>query len=87
MFAQNMTRKMHTLSFTCPRFIRSSDDYFKIYKVEQKGESMHHIFNQLDIQFANIRDKPHKLFLMIKEYEIKNKTEKDCIVNRKNKQN
>ena len=37
MFKQNMTRKMHLLSMICPDFLRHNDDYFKIYKVEQKG--------------------------------------------------
>ena len=76
MFARNMTRKMHLLSFVCPEFIRNSKFYYKIYKVEQKGESMHHAFNKLNEQFNNIIDKPHKLFLIIREYEIKNKTKK-----------
>ena len=54
----------------------NNDDHFKLYKVEQKKESLHHEFNLLeDFLF----DKPQFFLLMIKEFEIRNKTDKICI--------
>ena len=67
--SKNITRKMHVLSCVAPRQIREQASYYKMLKVEQKGEYIHCKFNELGRKFAPIKNKERRYFGIIREYE------------------
>ena len=69
LFKRSMTRKMHVLSVVLPRDIRATGDYYKYLRLEQAGEKMHHILNELEIQYGNVKNQAYRFYLMIKEVE------------------
>ena len=77
----NITRKMHTLRFVMPKLIREdkSDNFcYKLLKIEQAGEKLHHIWNILiQSRFFAIRNGCNQLLSAMLQYEnnlyLKNK--------------
>ena len=64
-----MTRKMHVWSVVLPRSIRKHGDYYKYLRLEQAGEAMHHLLNELEIQYGNVKNEAYRFYLMIKAIE------------------
>ena len=71
LFKRNMTRKMHVFSIVLPKFIREKGDYFKYLKLEQNGESRHHLLNELEVTHACLKNQSERYFLMLKALENK----------------
>ena len=69
-----ISRKMHVLSCVVPHYVRQGV-VFRYLKIEQKTENLHAIYNELERQFANVRNIAHRYFLMLKAYENKLKTD------------
>ena len=65
----NLTRKMHSLSYVFPRFIREQNICYKMLKLEQEGERLHHVLNEIERRYENIKNKPLRYFYMLLEYE------------------
>ena len=53
----NITPKCHILTFVIPKVISETRSFFRFYKVEQKGESIHADFNDIDRKVWCIRKK------------------------------
>ena len=66
---ENITRKMHVLSIVAPKQIKEQKLAYKMFKVEQMGESIHKTFNELERRFANQFNKSQQYYLMLREYE------------------
>ena len=54
LFKRNMTRKMHVLSIILPKHIRKDGDYYEHLKLEQAGERLHNVLNQLERQYVTL---------------------------------
>ena len=65
----NLTRKMHSLSYVFPRFIREQNICYKMLKLEQEGERLHHVLNEIERRYENIKKQPLRYFYMLLEYE------------------
>ena len=66
---KNLTRKMHSLSYVFPRFIREQNICYKMLKLEQEGERLHHVLNEIERRYENIKKQPLRYFYMLLEYE------------------
>ena len=69
---RNITPKGHILSFVLPRSCQELRTFYKFYKVEQKGESIHADFNDLERKAWVIKNKGEKLWKLIERYENRN---------------
>ena len=58
---RNITPKGHILSFVLPKAISELRTFYKFYKVEQKGESIHADLNDIEQKVWCIRKKEDKL--------------------------
>ena len=58
---------MHVMSCVLPRDIRATGDYYKYLKLEQEGERLHNVLNDLERQFASVKNQALRYFLMMKE--------------------
>ena len=65
----NLTRKMHSLSYVFPRFIREQNICYKMLKLEQEGERLHHVLNEIERRYENIKKRPLRYFYMLLEYK------------------
>ena len=65
-----------------PRHIRENGDFFKYLRLEQAGERLHNQLNQLERQFASIRDTTLRYFYMMKALVNKQKSS-DWMMERK----
>lgn len=61
---RNLTRKMHKLIFTVPRFVRKFKTLGKLS--EEEGESLHAAVNQELRQLACVRDQSEKIRLVFR---------------------
>ena len=68
---RNITRKGHVLSIHVPEFLLKYPNlYYMFYKLEQRGEAIHALFNKLHRQkFQCIRPAGTRLLMMIEELE------------------
>ena len=61
-FNRNITRKMHSLMITLPKYIVENKYFYKAQKVEQAREKLHKEMNYFERIFRNVTDEPLKIF-------------------------
>ena len=76
----NITPKGHILTFVIPKVISETRSFFRFYKVEQKGESIHADFNDIDRKVWCIRKKEERLWKLIERYELRNVTNVEIVI-------
>ena len=57
------------LIFVFPKFIREQNLCYKMLKLEQAGEKVHSILNDLERLLSGIKNKETRYFILLKEYE------------------
>ena len=65
----NMTPKMNILSCVMPKHIREQKIYYKMLKVEQEGERVNKVLNEIETTLIHMKKKPLRYFLLLKTYE------------------
>ena len=70
--------RVHTDAIACENCSKGG-------KVEQAGEHLHKLFNDFDITFRSIINKPLKSFMKIEKLEVNQCTDKICYPKLKNK--
>ena len=58
--------------FVIPEFVKIHRSFHMFYKVEQAGESIHAVLNDIHRKIWSIRDGEQKLWKFIERYEIRN---------------
>lgn len=58
--------------FVLPEFIKHHKTFHMFYKVEQAGESIHAVLNDIKRKILSIRDGKQKLWKYIERYELRN---------------
>ena len=76
---RNITPKGHILSFVIPKLCLERKNYYRFYKVEQKGESIHAELNDIERKVWCIRKKEDKLWKLVERYELRNVTNVDIV--------
>ena len=76
---RNITPKGHILSFVLPETAKEIRSFYRFYKVEQRGESIHSDFNDIERKAWVIKNKGDKLWKMIERYEMRNVTNVDIV--------
>ena len=71
-FKRNLTPKAHNMIFVIPEFIKIHRTFHMFYKVEQAGESIHAVLNEIQRKFLSIRDPAERIWKYIEEYELRN---------------
>ena len=71
---KNITPKGHILSFVIPEFLKHRRTYFMFYKMEQAGESIHAVLNDIERKIWAIKDEEKKMWKYIERYELRNVT-------------
>ena len=74
---ENITRKMHVLSFVLPSNLREGTVY-KFLKIEQKSENLHVDLNQAEKNYLTTKNHAQRLFSMLKHVERKLRAKKRC---------
>ena len=76
---RNITPKGHILAFVLPKVVEQHRTFFRFYKVEEKGESIHATMNDINRKCWVIKNKEARLWKIIERYELRNVTniEKD----------
>ena len=69
---RNITPKGHILSFVIPKTCEKLRTFYRFYKVEQKGESIHADLNDLERKAWVLKKKEDKLWKLIQGYEMRN---------------
>ena len=69
---KNFTPKAHDMIFVLPEFIKHHKTFHMFYKVEQAGESIHAVLNDIERKIWSIRDGKQKLWKYIERYELRN---------------
>ena len=65
----DIPRKMFDLGMILPIFIRREKQMmFQFLSAEERGESLHRLFNEFERQFCSISYKPMRYFSMKKAY-------------------
>ena len=77
---RNITPKGHIMAFVLPRIVEEHRTFFKFYKVEEKGESIHATMNDIERKCWVIKNKQARLWKMIERYEMRNVTNVDIVV-------
>ena len=67
-----MTPKVHDMIFVIPEFIKIHRSFYMFYKVEQAGESIHAVLNDIHRKIWSIKDGELKLWKFIERYELRN---------------
>ena len=83
LFKRDMTRKMHVFSNVLPKQIREKGEYYEYLKLEQEEESLYHQLNELEIQFACVKNQALRYFLMIKELANRKNCNKSLFTKKK----
>eukprot|EP00112_Aurelia_sp_Birch-Aquarium-sp1_P014119 Seg3023.1 transcript_id=Seg3023.1/GoldUCD/mRNA.D3Y31 product="hypothetical protein" protein_id=Seg3023.1/GoldUCD/D3Y31 len=71
---RNLTRKMHELVFTVPKFVKEHKTLGKLS--EEEGESLHAAVNQELRQLACVRDQAEKIRLVLERQELRSSVNK-----------
>ncbi len=79
---RNVTRKGHTLSFHVPQYLIKYKTFYRYYKLEQAGESIHATMNRLMRRLANVTPKSRRLWKIIEHFEMMNGVNKDNLKTR-----
>ena len=69
---RNITPKGHDLVFVIPEFIKRSRSFYRYYKIEQKGESIHAELNDIERKIWSIRNEEERHWQYIERYELRN---------------
>ena len=77
---RNITPKGHIMAFVLPRIVEEHRTFFKFYKVEEKGESIHATMNDIERKCWVIKNKQARLWKIIERYEMRNVTNVDIVV-------
>lgn len=77
---RNITPKGHILAFVLPKVIEQHKTFFRFYKVEEKGESIHATMNDIERKCWVIKNKQARLWKLIERYELRNVTNVDIVV-------
>ena len=77
---RNITPKGHILAFVLPKVIEEHKTFFRFYKVEEKGESIHATMNDIDRKCWVIKNKQARLWKLIERYELRNVTNVAIVV-------
>ena len=78
-FKKNITPKGHDMIFVIPQFIKIHRTFHMFYKVEQAGESIHAVLNDINRKIWSIRDGEQKLWKFIERYELQNVLDVDIV--------
>ena len=76
---KNFTPKAHDMIFVLPEFIKIHRTFHMFYKVEQAGESIHAVLNDIHRKIWSIRDGKQKLWKFIERYELRNVLDVDIV--------
>lgn len=77
---RNMTPKGHILSFVLPKIAEEWGTFYRFYKVEQKGESIHADMNDIARKTWCVRKKEDRLWKLIERYEHRNVTNVEIVI-------
>ena len=80
---RNITRKGHALSIHIPEYLQKFRTYYRYYKLEQMGESIHATMNGIGRKLAPIRPKSRRLWKIVEQYEMMNHVDKSLIAKKK----
>jgi hypothetical protein len=80
---RSITRKGHALSIHIPEYLEKFKSYYRYYKLEQMGESIHAKMNNIGRKFAPIRPKSRRLWKIVEQYEMSNHVDKSLLAKRK----
>ena len=72
----SMTPKMHILSCVLPKHIREQKIYYKMLKVEQEGERINKVLNEIETTLIHMKKKSLRYFILLKTYENRLMTSK-----------
>ena len=75
-FKKNFTPKAHDMIFLLPEIIKIHRTFHMFYKVEQAGESIHAVLNDIHRKIWSIRDGKQKLWKFI---ELRNVLDVDIV--------
>ena len=65
----SLSRKIHSLSYVFPKFIRTQNICHKMLKLEQAGERLHSQLNAIEQRFYNVKNKALQFWYILLEYE------------------
>ena len=68
------------MAFVLPRIVEEHRTFFKFYKVEERGKSIHATMNDIERKCWVIKNKQARLWKMIERYEMRNVTNVDIVV-------
>ena len=71
-FQRNLTPKAHDMIFVLPTFIEIHKTFYMFYKIEQAGESIHAVLNEIQRKIWSIRDPEERIWKYIEKYELRN---------------
>jgi hypothetical protein len=80
---RNITRKGHALSIHIPEYLEKFRTYYRYYKLEQMGESIHATMNSIGRKLAPIRPKSRRLWKIVEQYEMMNHVDTSLIAKKK----
>ena len=80
---RSVTRKGHALSIHVPEYLKKYKSYYRYYKLEQMGESIHAQMNNIARRFAPVRPKSMRLWRIVEQYEMSNHVDKSLLAKRK----
>ena len=58
--------------FVLPTFIEIHKTFYMFYKIEQAGESIHAVLNEIQRKIWSIRDPEERIWKYIEKYELRN---------------
>ena len=73
---RNITRKGHALNIHIPEYLEKCRTYYRYYKLEQMGESIHATMNSIGRKLAPIHPKSRRLWKIVEQYEMMNHVDK-----------
>ena len=82
---RNITQKGHVLSIHIPQYLAKYRSFYRYYKLEQMGESIHAKMNMLMRRLAPVRPNSRRLWKIIEHYEMMNKVDQKHLEKRKKK--
>ena len=76
---KNISPKGHIISIVLPKSVEYLRSFYRFYKLEQKGEEIHSVLNDLERKAWVIRNKEQKLWTIIQRYEVRNQSKVDIV--------
>ena len=78
-------RLSFALSIHIPEYLKKFRTYYRYYKLEQMGESIHATMNSIGRKLAPIRPKSRRLWKIVEQYEMMNHVDTSLIAKKKSK--